>query len=139
MRSFIRHPIDIPIEYQLDDEPVQAGPDHMKDVGGGGLSFFTPRPLSPGTALTLRIASVDPDFSARARVMWCRERDGGYVVGVAFADAGELFQMRMVEQLCHIERYRIDVLANEGRQLDAEQAAREWISTFAGGFPDMKQ
>lgn len=41
----------------------------------------------------------------------------------------------MVEQLCHIEHYKAEVLAREGRQLDGEQAAREWIRKFAHGFP----
>jgi hypothetical protein len=42
----------------------------------------------------------------------------------------------MVEQLCHIEHYRKEVRDTEGRILDGEAAAREWISKFAAKFPD---
>jgi PilZ domain len=135
VRSYIRHPSDIPIDYQIDNERDAPGHEHLKDVGIGGLSFFSARDLSPGTPLTIRVTSVEPAFSARARVVWCRPENQGYLVGVAFIDAEDLFQMRMVEQLCHIEHYRAEVLADEGRQLNGEQAAREWIGKFARGFP----
>jgi hypothetical protein len=42
----------------------------------------------------------------------------------------------MVEQICHIERYRNDVAQREGRQLTAEEAALEWISRYASSFPN---
>ena len=45
----------------------------------------------------------------------------------------------MIEQICHIEQYKADVLAKEGRQLDVEQAAREWIYKFADDFPDLEE
>lgn len=41
----------------------------------------------------------------------------------------------MVEQVCYIENYRQEVLRKEGRQLDGEAAAREWIDRFAASFP----
>ena len=45
----------------------------------------------------------------------------------------------MVEQICHIEHYKSEVLAREGRHLDGEQAAREWIQKFAHGFPAFEE
>jgi len=35
---------------------------------------------------------------------------------------------RMVEQICHIEDYRNRVREIEGRTLDGEQVALQWIS-----------
>jgi len=40
----------------------------------------------------------------------------------------------MIEQLCHIERYRWKVQKEEGRLLTSEEAAVEWISRYAGVF-----
>jgi len=137
MRNYIRHPSSIPIEYQIDDDSTGFGQEHLKDVGAGGLSFFSARQLLPGARLIVHIASVEPEFIARARVAWCHTEDNGYSVGVAFTDTKDLFQMRMVEQLCYIEHYKAEVWAREGRQLDGEQAAREWIRRFAHGFPGM--
>ena len=41
----------------------------------------------------------------------------------------------MIEQVCHIEHYRKEVMLREGRELSAQEAAREWISKYAGDFP----
>ncbi len=43
---------------------------------------------------------------------------------------------RMVEQICHIEQYKNEILKAEGRQLDSKQAALEWIQKFASEFPN---
>jgi len=42
--------------------------------------------------------------------------------------------MRMIEQACHIEHYR-KVWSEKGRQLSAEEAAKEWIEQYAAAFP----
>ena len=135
MRSFIRHPSDIPIEYQADEKEGPVSQEHLNNVSTGGLAFSCAYPLSPGSMLNIRIAVVEPRFEAQAQVAWCHPEGDGYVVGVAFTESDDLFRARMVEQLCHIEHYKAEVLASEGRQLDGEQAAREWIDKFARGFP----
>ncbi len=135
MRSYIRHPSDIPIEYQADEGGGPVNQEHLNNVSAGGLSFSCSRELSPGTLIVIRITTVEPHFEARAQVAWCHREDDGYVAGVAFTEADDLFRARMVEQLCHIEHYKAEVLAKEGRRLDGEQAAREWITRFAHGFP----
>ena len=43
----------------------------------------------------------------------------------------------MVEQVCQIEHYRREVLRVEGRVLDAESAAVEWIGRYAAEFSTM--
>jgi hypothetical protein len=42
----------------------------------------------------------------------------------------------MVEQVCHIESYKQQILKSEGRKLSPEEAAVEWVSKFAANFPD---
>jgi len=135
MRSYIRHPSDIPIEYQADEKGSTISQEHLNNVSDGGLSFCSARELTPGARLMIRISTVEPHFEAQAQVAWCHREGDGYVIGVAFTESNDLFRARMVEQLCHIEHYKAQVLANEGRQLDGEQAAREWIEKFARGFP----
>jgi hypothetical protein len=42
-----------------------------------------------------------------------------------------------MEAQCHqIERYRLDVLRNEGRELSRDEAALEWIERYAEGFDE---
>ncbi len=137
MRSFIRHPSDIPIKYQADAEPSGVAQERLNNISQGGLSFSSTRALPVGTVITIRIPHVQPDFEVRGQVAWCRSEHELFEIGVAFVDASDLFQVRMVEQICHIEHYKAEVLAREGRRLNGEQAAREWIEKFADDFPQL--
>ena len=138
MRSYIRHPSDIPIEYQEDTQYSGVSQERLNDISKGGLSFSSARKLSPGSVITIRFSCVQPEFEARVQVVWCHREGGGFVIGVAFTEASDVYRVRMIEQICHIKQYRAEVLATEGRQLDGEQAAREWIHKFADDFPDFE-
>lgn len=138
MRSYIRHPSDIPIEYQTDTDGRGVGRDRLNNISRGGLSFTSARELAAGTVIKIRISHVQPAFEVKGQVAWCHREGDGFVIGVAFIEAGDLFRVRMVEQICHIEHYKAAVLANEGRNLNGEQAAREWIQKFAGDFPQLE-
>lgn len=139
MRSYIRHPSDIPIEYQADEQAEGVGHEHLNNISAGGLSFTSAHELIAGSLITIRISNVEPDFVARAQVAWCRSEGENFVVGVAFTESGDLFRARMVEQVCHIEQYKAEVLAEEGRKIDGEEAAQEWIQKFARTFPRLDE
>jgi PilZ domain len=134
-RRFIRHTADVPIEVRAvpgSAAVVQQG----TNVSEGGLAFVSDACLDAEGTIEVRIPEVDPPFEAHARVVWCRpEEDGRYLVGVQFLDAKDEFRARMVEQVCTIEKYRKDVREQEGRELDAQEAAAEWIQKYAGRFP----
>ena len=134
-RRFIRHPADIPIEYALDDESAESLGGLVHDVSFGGLAFEAELCPEHGTIIEIRIPTVSPPFETRGQVVWCRKADDHYEVGVRFLEQGDAFKARMVEQVCHIEQYRRDVLENEGRKLSGAAAAREWIEKFASKFP----
>lgn len=135
MRQFIRHPTEIPIQIRRDRRRVAAAPE-MLNVSLGGLAFLSQADLEPGSIVLLRIPFVRPQFSSRARVVWCSAANGAYEVGVEFLDVEDAYRGRLVEQICHIEQYRRDVLKSEGRPLTSEEAAAEWIARYASGFPD---
>lgn len=139
MRSYIRHPSDIPIEYQMDVSANSERRERLNNISEGGLSFRSGQALPVGSVITIRISEVHPDFEAKAQVVWCRRRGPIFEIGVAFVTAADLFQVRMVEQICHIEQYKADVLSREGRRLNGEQAAREWIEKYAEDFPQLGQ
>lgn len=133
-RRFIRHTADVPIEVRAvpGSAPVmQQG----TNVSEGGLAFVSDSCLDAEGTIEVRIPEVDPPFEAHARVVWCRPEGDRYLVGVQFLDAADTFKARMVEQVCTIEKYRKDVREQEGRELDAQQAAAEWIQKYAGQFP----
>lgn len=134
-RAYIRHPSNIPIRIasaarDLRDER------RLNDVSFGGLSCGFSTYVEPGSVIWINIPLVKPPFKARGKVVWCQWRADGYDLGVEFMDADDAFRARMVEQVCHIEHYRDKVRVTEGRELSAEQAAREWISRYAADFPN---
>lgn len=133
-RQFIRHPADIPIEISAGD-PSFGGPHHTSNLGLGGLAFLCQHEVDPGSVIAVRIPVVRPVFSTAARVVWCRAGQAGYELGVEFLDPEDAFRVRMVEQVCHIEKYRQAVLRDEGRPITSEEAAMEWIEKHAAEFP----
>lgn len=136
MRRYVRHPTDIPISFRLG----AVGANHReyaRNIGESGLCFLSPARITPGTAIQIEIAIAGPIFRAEGVVAWCRrdEEGGAFEVGVCFTGLETAYSIRMVEQVCHIEHYRQEVLRTEGRDLTSEEAALEWIEQFSARFP----
>jgi PilZ domain-containing protein len=134
VREYIRHPTDIPIEYDL-GEVVSDRTEYLKNISEGGLCFHADIPIEAGSVINIRIPLQDPAFAIKGVVVWCKKSDERYDVGVQFADASSAFRARMLEQVCHIEHYKAEVLEKEGRELTGEEAAVEWIAKRAKSFP----
>jgi hypothetical protein len=133
MRSFIRHPTDIPIEIRLADQTSKHEP--LRNISHGGLCFLQPQAVPVGSVVLVRISFTVPPFEASCRVSWCQPDGNAWHVGVEFLDQGNLFRVRMVEQICHIEHYRRTASESQGRALSSHEAALEWIERFAETFP----
>jgi hypothetical protein len=134
-RRFIRHPTDIPVQWKI-GEIVPPGGEHLRNISEGGLAFESSHDIPAGASIEIRIPAVRPDVSINGEVVYSRPiAEGRFEVGVRFTDEGQHFKMRMVEQVCHIEHYKKQVLETEGRTLTSEQAAIEWIRSFAKDFP----
>ncbi len=134
MRSFIRHPSDIPIECQVEKAQAESK-QQLKNVSFGGLAFTAAKPVEIGAEIKVRIPGVEPAFEVVGQVAWCRQESDLYMVGVQFLDQDDSFRARMVEQVCHIEHYKSEVQEKEGRSISGEEAAKEWIRKYAKDFP----
>ncbi len=132
MRQFIRHPFDVTIRYTVGDAINDSR--ELKNVSEGGLCFHSPHPIAAGSRIHIEIPIEGEPFSADGVVMWCHQH-GDYEIGVQFDGATQDFSLRMVEQACHIKHYQREILEKEGRQLNIEEAAREWIQKYAQLFP----
>jgi hypothetical protein len=135
MRLYIRHPSDVPIDYQLGGH-ASARRDQLSNYSEGGLCFISSEWIEPGMEIHFAIPITPPQFHATGIVVWCRQEGEDYQIGVKFAEAETAYAVRMVEQLCYIEHYRESVKMNEGRELSGEEAALEWIEKYAGDFPN---
>lgn len=133
MRKFVRHPSSIPVELAVGPLPGCHAPE-LRNVSNGGFACVVDAPIAVGAPVQLRIPVVWPDYRGCGVVVWCRTAPPRYEVGIEFAEQ-DLFKTKMVEQLCQIEQYRRQVL-RDGRELDSEQAAREWIALYAREFSE---
>lgn len=138
MRKYIRHPSDVPIEFEVADT-MNIQQQRLHNVSLGGLSFFASESLALGTLLTIRIPVVQPDFEVQGRVVWCYEWDELWELGVELLDPDQAYHARMVEQICHIEHYKREVWMRDGRRISTEEAAREWIAAHAADFPNIHE
>lgn len=135
-RHFIRHPAHIPITLQdSSSEPCKDCPSTTEDLSEGGLCCITKEYVAPGTLISLTINVTEPPFKTTGEVVWSRPHPEGHIIGIGFRGDETLFAVRMVEQICHIEQFRQDVLRKEGRTLSTEEAAAEWIAIRAATFP----
>lgn len=134
MRKYIRHPSDIPIECRAIGLGINRK-ERMNDIGPGGLCFSSKADISSGVEIIIRIAIRDPAFQARGVVAWSRRVQDHYDIGVQFVDSETEFGVRMIEQVCYIEKYRREIFQKEGRRLSSGEAAAEWISKYAADFP----
>ncbi|MFQ5345659.1 MAG: PilZ domain-containing protein [Mariprofundus sp.] len=130
-RVFLRHPATAPIQVFPQQHAVALP---MRDISTGGLAFKSNVFLEKGKILKIRIPHVHPPFEASCVVRWRHRLDDNYFeIGVMFLDEETSFRIRMVEQVCHILQYR-QQLADQGRDLTFEQAAREWVESNAASF-----
>ncbi len=134
MRNFIRHPADIPIKIiKNGNEDCYRQP--LQDISIGGLRCWFNEPLAIGTEIIIIIDLVEPVLEIQGRVIWCRAVDDSYELGIEYRGEEDVYRLRMVEQICHIEHYKNEIQLREGRNISSEQAAREWIVKFADDFP----
>jgi len=138
IRKFIRHPADVPIQVMLDwveDENDETVDQTITNVSLGGLAFMSQQPLEVLQRVRVCIPLLQQDNHLVGNVVWCEKSGKGYEVGIEFEKSRDVFRLRMIEQICHIEHYRKEVERLEGRALSAQEAAGEWISKYAGDFP----
>ena len=135
MRSYIRHPSDIPIQVSVSDAVSGKKDQTLNNISHGGLSFISPEAVEEGTCIHISINYVKPTFEADGVVTHCNAEGNAYVVGIEFVHRDDLFVARMVEQVCHIEHYKREMSKLQGRELSGEEAAREWIAKYAAKFP----
>ncbi len=136
MRSFIRHAANMPIQFDL-----QTGKnpkmENMQNVSTGGLCFYSDAAIPQGSHLNVKIPNLKYPFLEECIVMWCRKAKKKYEIGVKFNDDKTSFRMRMIEQICYIEKYREEMIS-KGRELDWQEASQEWIIKYAKDFPPLE-
>lgn len=131
MRNYIRHPTSIPIHVTTGQD---IGNLELQNLSTGGLCFMTDKSVKIGSCIDFLIPVVKPDYVGKGVVVWRHKQAPRlFEVGLKFTSDDEFFRARMVEQVCQIEKYRHDI-EKDGRTLNSEEAALEWIEKYAKDF-----
>jgi hypothetical protein len=135
VRAYIRHPSEFPIELcAVAHNGSGVARERLLDVSAGGLCCLSHCAYREGERVSVRIPVGAPAFEAEGTVAWCKPDRDKFRVGIAFDDQVLAFSARMVEQVCHIDRYHKHLL-EQGREVTEEVAALEWITKYAKSFP----
>ncbi|MEW7974211.1 MAG: PilZ domain-containing protein [Candidatus Thiodiazotropha endolucinida] len=134
MRLYIRHPTDVPIDFQIGGQ-ASTNRETLTNYSEGGLCFVSDVMIDAGTEIHIAIPITPPQFHATGIVVWCHKERDNYLVGIKFSEEETAYAVRMVEQLCYIEHYKQSIKQSQGRDLTGEEAALEWIDKYAGDFP----
>ena len=105
MRGHHRHLSEMPLEFSLEFRN-QAAHERLVNISSGGLAFSTRIGVRPGAPIHIKIPLGSHLFDVDGRVVWCNKTDHRYEVGVRFDDPQSEYRAQMIDQLCHIERYR---------------------------------
>ncbi len=131
-------PIQVTTNWE-EDENDDTVDQTITNVSLGGLAFISPNSLAVLDRVRVSISILERDCELIGNVVWCEksDTDSGYEIGIEFEKSRDVFRLRMIEQICHIEHYRGEVLRIEGRELSTQEAASEWIPKYAGDFPPL--
>jgi|TARA_R110002050_G_scaffold196639_3_gene331661 hypothetical protein len=129
-KVFIRHPDEFPIELDL-----QESHPTLTDTSQLQLICHSTKPFQSGESIAIKIPSVASQLEVNGTVERCEDTNDGYELGITFNSLDALARIRMLEQLCYIQRYRNHVLKVEGRVISTQDAALEWIGKYAHLFP----
>lgn len=106
------------------------------DLSLGGLSFLWKNKLSKGNTLHISIPVKEKLFEIEARVAYAKpdRKTGRYRIGVSFFNPASAFKAKLAEESLEILEYRKTISEKLGRDISEEEAASEWIQTYADQF-----
>ncbi|MFH1368502.1 MAG: PilZ domain-containing protein [Elusimicrobiota bacterium] len=134
-RKSARYQPEVPIEIELEiGKNFNISKECLNNISIDGLSFRFDFLIPKGRLININIPMRRTIFAMKGEVVWCEQKSGAYDIGIKFSEASDVFKAKIYSQICRIEDYRQEVFEKEGRQLSFNEAAKEWISKFAGDF-----
>lgn len=131
--EFVAHPRELPLDITLiEDQPFPAICENRD--GFVGITYLSHNPFTNGCSVQITLEEIDPNFCVSGRIASCDKEGEEYRIAIEFPTKEECYCVRMIEQLSQIEHYRRQA-KNQGRRLNYNEAAAEWIQKFAASFP----
>lgn len=102
-RQYVRHPTDIAVEVREINES-EMNLEHLKNVSFGGVAFESDRCWKQGSIIAIQVL-VEPPIEIKGKVIWCRQYDKHFDVGVQLIDTTTR-NSRDNMGVCQIDRYK---------------------------------
>ena len=131
MRKYFRQNAGIPVEIIHNGEKNIC---ILENVSLGGLACQGSLMIAVNTQIEICMHLLIPKYVSQGRVVWCKKSDDLFELGIEHCGDKDKARLHMIEQVSNIEHYRNDIKAAEGRNLDGEQAAREWVEVHGPDF-----
>jgi len=131
MREFTRHYAGIPIRIIHNNDQYEF---ILENVSLGGLACQGSLMIPVNTLLEIRMHLLLPEYVSQGRVAWCKKSDDIFELGIEHCGDRDKTRLHMIEQISNIEHYRSEIMLAEGRDMDGEQAAREWVDVHGADF-----
>ena len=79
-------------------------------------------------------------FDVKAKVIYSKEdkKTARFRTGVSFIDFPSAFKAKLAEEVLQILEFRKSLSRELGHEITEEEAAKKWVSEFAGRFPSFK-
>ena len=137
-RKYLRHNMDAPLSCAVRAQGVEEVLG-LLDISDGGACFSSKTKYSKGQAVEMRFPVFKDSPVIPGTVAWTRtEKDApdAHRFGIKFADETDKTMLRLVEMICHIMTFRAMQEHLTGKTMSADDAAREWLKTYADTFPE---
>jgi hypothetical protein len=103
-RKYIRHPVEIPIEYKITGDPHTRS-DAATNVSLGGLCFQSASAIPVGTLVSLSFPSINAGVEITGKVAWFAQKETHVDIGVEFQTRSEVYLAKTIEELCYIRKF----------------------------------
>ena len=133
---FIEHPASIPVDISLAPPPINQ-PLSKLEKPRTGITVPSDEYYTLGSFVKICVAAGDEIHFFVGEVAWIDQDQRGQRLGLVFHSRQEAYRARMIEQLCHIYAYRLQMSQAVGNQVAIEEAARHWIAKYSDSFPQL--
>jgi hypothetical protein len=128
-RRFIRHSAVLPLHSHREGDPAKP-PGELRNISYGGIAFVSSEPYKPGDVIEVDFPALRRRKGSKGEVVWSclldSEHPSRYMNAMKFVEENTHFQVRLIEQVCHIEGYR-RAEQQRGRKLSPQEAADECL------------
>lgn len=125
-----RHAASVALEVSVPYEH-RARTHALRNLGPGGLSYLSTRPIRTGTIVSIRIKDTDPPVLLVGQVTGTEASNHGYEVGVRFIAADTTYTTQVVAQVARLQAQGHGRRTAEKTEAALERKARRVTAVWA--------